>query len=383
MKTFLVSLLVASIVLIKPEGSLAQTCPVATDFAGGVTYGLRITSTSPAVIYEAYLVTNGSGCRTVGSSQFSVVVGSTTTVTTVDGNPSGVFNNPWGFNSNATTGGNRYYAAATTGSGQRITFTAGQQLPLFTFTLGGTCSGGVRIFRNVTDATGPADPGDVQGGDFSNNFFLAVSPSPVIPSREAYLQNESSFRDCPAVILPITLTNFSAHAVSNKQVLLSWETLNETNTNQFVVERSNKPAVSNTWQVVGTLAAAGTVAGSRSYQLNDTKPYNGPNYYRLRTIDRDGKEITSSIKQVNFNANSVLAASVYPNPVLHGGAVTITVAETVRYRLLDKTGRLISGGTFAAGNSKLIAPSVAGAYLLEISGVQNGSSKEHYRIIVQ
>ncbi|MEO6813629.1 MAG: choice-of-anchor J domain-containing protein [Ginsengibacter sp.] len=110
--------------------------------------------------------------------------------------------------------------------------------------------------------------------------------------------------------LPVTLVNFNAQP-KGKQVLVTWTTSAEYHSNYFVVERS---ADARTFISVGAIKSVGNNLGA-NYQLTDSLPLSGINYYRLKQVDRDGTVKYSLIVAVSFGAGAKNALVLYPNPV--------------------------------------------------------------------
>lgn len=111
-------------------------------------------------------------------------------------------------------------------------------------------------------------------------------------------------------VLPLQLIKFDA-SLANNIVNISWETANEINTKQFIVERSTYDG--NTFESIGSLKAKGTGALNNFYKLFDTRPVVGLNLYRLKEIDVDNKIQYSKIAAVTLNGNH-LKHFIYPNP---------------------------------------------------------------------
>ncbi len=108
--------------------------------------------------------------------------------------------------------------------------------------------------------------------------------------------------------LPLKLLAFDAQ-LKNDKVLATWATSNELNTASFSVEKS-----SNTQQYffVGNINAYNT-AGEHSYNFIDENLLKGISYYRLKSIDMDGKFSYSPIKKIFNNKESFL--KIFPDPV--------------------------------------------------------------------
>jgi hypothetical protein len=91
-------------------------------------------------------------------------------------------------------------------------------------------------------------------------------------------------------VLPLTLINFNATRQDN-HVSVDWKTEKEANISHFIVERSDD---GTSFYYAGR--ANGRNSGnSESYQTIDNKPIQTIAYYRLRTIDMDGKESFSRV----------------------------------------------------------------------------------------
>jgi len=110
--------------------------------------------------------------------------------------------------------------------------------------------------------------------------------------------------------LPLHLTNFTA-TYQNKQSALRWSSTNETNTANFVVERSSN---GSSFSQVGAVTANGS--GNNSYGFTDANTTEANTlYYRLKMIDKDGSFTYSQTVQVVIPTNSnVQGISLAPNP---------------------------------------------------------------------
>jgi hypothetical protein len=109
--------------------------------------------------------------------------------------------------------------------------------------------------------------------------------------------------------LPVTLVSFTGKAVENTAVL-NWATTEEMNASHFEIQRSSD---AKHFEPIGEVNAKGDSKVLVSYEFTDTAPLAGPNYYRLKQIDRDGTYAFSKTISVRFDAN--VQIKVYPNPV--------------------------------------------------------------------
>lgn len=115
----------------------------------------------------------------------------------------------------------------------------------------------------------------------------------------------------PSTPLPVELINFNASVADNQKVLLSWQTVTESNNDYFAIERSTSFV---SWQEIGRASAAGNSSQLLSYTFTDNHPEDGDSYYRLKQTGIDGHFSYSAIKTVRLSL-SVNQLKVYPNPV--------------------------------------------------------------------
>lgn len=106
--------------------------------------------------------------------------------------------------------------------------------------------------------------------------------------------------------LPITGLEFNAKKV-NGAVAVSWSTKTEINTSHFVVERSVN---GNVFSALGQVAATVNSTTINKYNFTDKAPVQGNNYYRIKSVDLDGKFTYSPVVVVKIIGD--LKIVVYP-----------------------------------------------------------------------
>lgn len=153
--------------------------------------------------------------------------------------------------------------------------------------------------------------------------------------------------------LPVSLTRFSGHR-QVQDILLDWTTSQEINSTSFEVERSNG---TNSWEKIGTIAAAGNSIDERNYSFTDINPLGSLLLYRLKQLDINGNYKYSGI--VRINAKAVTDIQVYPNPFTDhvNISIHIPVQQQVSGILRDavgKTLKTVSGDLFAGDNNFMI-----------------------------
>lgn len=133
-------------------------------------------------------------------------------------------------------------------------------------------------------------------------------------------------------ILPVTLTAFTAKRQGNKSQL-QWKLTAEHNVKEYIVERSRE---GRSYSTVGTQPSLGPTAQERTYTLYDASPFNGANYYRIKTVDEDGKTSYSAVVELSFDM--MINITVYPNPV-RDYAIISGVENGMQVTVFDLTGQ--------------------------------------------
>ena len=175
------------------------------------------------------------------------------------------------------------------------------------------------------------------------------------------------------LILPLHLLTFSG-SLQNNATLLEWETANEINTAQFIIERSTD---GRNFTQIGVVAAAGNNSNTNRYSFTDydaTRQSSSILYYRLKITDRDGAYAYSKVVIISLPYITG-TVTVFPNPVLKVMKVTITTAVEgkTKWSLVDNTGRVIiqNSAWLKKGDNNLdinLGSLSAGVYYLNVSG---------------
>lgn len=95
-------------------------------------------------------------------------------------------------------------------------------------------------------------------------------------------------------------------------VKVKWTTMQETNSDLFIVERSNSQ---NGFTELGTVPAAGNSEIARQYEFVDLAPMPSANVYRIVQVDKEGNVANSPFFQAIFNSPIGLNwGAIGPNP---------------------------------------------------------------------
>lgn len=147
------------------------------------------------------------------------------------------------------------------------------------------------------------------------------------------------------VALPLALTSFTGQ-VKGAVNILRWETAMEQDIQYHVVERSIDGAK---WEEIGRKNGQANSSVATRYSLEDRSPL-AKAYYRLRSVDFDGKENRSSAFPLTRVEDRFGISSVFPSPADDNITVQFRSKqeELVTARVLDATGRLVLKQTTAA-----------------------------------
>lgn len=175
-----------------------------------------------------------------------------------------------------------------------------------------------------------------------------------------------------AVVLPVTLTGFTATA-GNSNVLLQWKTEQEVNNRGFHIEHSTD---GQHWNDIGFVNGVGNSSSVTSYGFTHQLPANGINYYRLRQEDLDGRTTYSGIVTANLNSNKFFTVSDNPGNGIYKINMT-TGAGITELNVADATGRIILRKTTTTGSQLIdISRQATGVYWLRIKkGTEQASIK--------
>lgn len=189
------------------------------------------------------------------------------------------------------------------------------------------------------------------------------------------LRDLSSFSDfavgSPDILLPLTWVEFNA-SQDGTSVKLDWKTVNEQNTQDFLVQHSNSGL---DWYDIGTLAAAGNSTEQRSYNFVHDSPVAGMNYYRLMQRDLDGRYSYSPIRKVSFVGN-VSRMTILGNPVMNG-LLRVSVSERMKVSINGLDGRTYLTRDLSAGRHQIeVGQLPPGTYIIH-------SGQEALRFVIK
>ena len=142
----------------------------------------------------------------------------------------------------------------------------------------------------------------------TDTTFYPFSVVAGVPASSAVNRFRIVFHDM--TILPIRFTSINA-VLKGKAVEVDWKLEEESNTRRYEIERSLNGV---SFTKIGAVTARGS-NGTESYQWLDGNPQTGNNFYRIRSVNADGRSVWSPVAQVKIDAIVNSAIKVFPNPV--------------------------------------------------------------------
>jgi len=178
----------------------------------------------------------------------------------------------------------------------------------------------------------------------------------------------------------INLTGKQVNGVNH----LNWQAKQDVNTRTYILERSANGT--------GQFTAIGTVNsrqlnGQSIYAFADESPLPGTNYYRLRIVSNDGKEIITKV--ISLKTAVVNTIALYPNPAkaVLNIAISATQQETYKVTLFTTTGQVVQDQTVQKGPQSTIqlhraAGVKSGVYMLRVLAI-NSQESYVYKVIFE
>lgn len=201
-------------------------------------------------------------------------------------------------------------------------------------------------------------------GSYNNGYYLEFQTTSF---STFYIGSKAAF------VLPLRLISFDAK-LQDKKVFTSWRSENEINIASFRVEKSRD---ARKFIEAGSVLPH-NVSGTFNYTFFDDFPYSGDSYYRLRTIDEDGKYYVSNVKKISNNSRSPL--TVVPNPAKQFITVTHPYADkSASFKILNINGSILLQKNASPGSQTSVidvSKLAAGDYTLVFENENKISSEK-------
>ncbi len=185
----------------------------------------------------------------------------------------------------------------------------------------------------------------------------------------------------PLIVLPVQWLSFTAMLQKDK-VILNWQVAMEQYNAAFIIERSSDGI---NWNRILMVPGLGNISSARDYKTEDSNPLYGINFYRIKQIDKDGKETVSIVRTVLFG-KTMPEFVVYPNPV-NSGVLNYTLLNAgnnskLHLQLFDAEGRLVKTIFTVTGSGYFSTGELPqGIYILRMT--DNNDNVANKKVLIQ
>lgn len=188
--------------------------------------------------------------------------------------------------------------------------------------------------------------------------------------------------------LPVELSSFTAKKKDHKDVLVEWTTASEINVVRFEIElaKGNDQYNQNKFVKIGEVNGKGNSSSAQHYSFTDEENNkSGTRYYRLKTVDTDGRVSYSAVRPVVFD--NEISWQVYPNPSAgeFNFVYQVNAGENAFAKIYDVNGKQImqvnlpvNGFVQKAVIDLTPGKYVPGIYLMEVT---TGDKKQVFRLL--
>lgn len=263
------------------------------------------------------------------------------------------------------------YLIDAIGDGRQITFTfrvysSATNYSDGVFIVNGPYSGASGIFENLSIArtsfvtgAGAAAPANFSAVT-AVQFIVSTNQNGIdLMFKNGILVPCASFGTLPVQDLQLAVQKQAS------SVILNWKTSAESNTKEFIIEKSSDGI---NFSKLGTVTAAG--------YSNTPKAYSGTDnditrhqilYYRIKSVDANGSIVYSNITKVFMSSS--FNVQVYPNPATAYINVAVNgTSSAAVIKIFNSQGKLILNKTALRGVNVITAKGMAkGVYLLSIA----------------
>jgi hypothetical protein len=147
------------------------------------------------------------------------------------------------------------------------------------------------------------------------------------------------------IVLPVEFLAFTGVA-SGRNALLNWQTIYETNSAYFIIQRSTN---GTDFDSIGRVNGSGTTFAAHDYSFTDASvPYfNRPIYYRLKLVNTNGSFKESGIVSVTVSvSNNGELVRLYPTVIPASSQLTAEITsdkdQLVTFQFFDGNGRKLA-----------------------------------------
>ncbi|HTN45643.1 MAG TPA: alkaline phosphatase PhoX [Flavipsychrobacter sp.] len=147
----------------------------------------------------------------------------------------------------------------------------------------------------------PSTGNTTQQLDATNNLVRFNKESAIVIAHKSVLGPNAN-------PLPLSFTSFEAVGAADNTAMLYWDYVSSDVVTRFEVERM---VFGSSFEKIGTVEAT----SKSPFRFTDKVPYYGKNFYRVKAVTANGKEVYTATKMLEFsNRDRLSLAGVCPNP---------------------------------------------------------------------
>ncbi|WP_207532069.1 T9SS type A sorting domain-containing protein [Desertivirga arenae] len=188
------------------------------------------------------------------------------------------------------------------------------------------------------------------------SYEFAIDPA----IAATYGNNRMSLWFSQATTLPVALSTFKAEKVASGAKVI-WNVKSEDNVVRYEVERSSDGVSFAKIKEVSDL-------GKSTYSVIDESPVLSQNYYRLKSVDADGRTDFSNVISLDYSLSNEVNVNVFPNPASDVVKVKLPSAKAVSLAIYDLNGKKLKSTKFTSSTQvqENITDLSEGVYVIEV-----------------
>jgi len=190
-------------------------------------------------------------------------------------------------------------------------------------------------------------------------------------------------------ILPVELLSFSGSRNGATATLL-WATAQEINSHSFVLEKSFN---GTSFSSVATVNASGNSNSTKNYSFThlDANPFGGYIYYRLKSVDIDGRYSYSNVLAISFPTVQTKLIRHYPSLLQAGELMQLEIAanknRSAKIQWIDAGGKIMATNKIMLqtgfNHFNVAVPSIAAKGLLLLKITTDDGFSKTIKVVLQ
>ncbi len=183
--------------------------------------------------------------------------------------------------------------------------------------------------------------------DAAGNPEVFNKESAIVIARKEFLGNNAP--------LPIIFSSFTAWRNNENKADLEWKYISTEHVARFEIQRM----VSGTgFETIGKVEKLSNTGGTNTYSYTDVQPFAGKNFYRIKALQADGKEVFTNVKVVDIPVTDQAAiVSAYPNPAKDQFNIALVApeAQEALVKVYNTSGAVVLSlmEKLSAGNNRI------------------------------